>query len=148
GHSPDRFGIAHGVAPCGHRDMRKLSIGGAVLVHMAALDHGVTPNGREAPRVFHILGDGGDTYASLSCSADGTSVRGRRRTIGHDCALALAGTNHGTGMVVLKFRRRPPNVCRVNPPGIKTKIFRTAHPSDALIPAGVVDRIDILPGQA
>ena len=73
------------------------------MIHVAALDHGVTRNGGKPPRVFHILGDGGHAHTSLPGGADRTSVRVRRRTVSHHGDLTLAGSDHGAGMVGLKF---------------------------------------------
>src|SRR5205085_7483769 len=74
--------------------LRKLGMGGAVLIHVAALDHGIPRNGGESPRVFHVLGDGGHAHTSLPGSADGASVRVRRRTIGHHGDLTLRSEEH------------------------------------------------------
>jgi hypothetical protein len=51
-------------------------------------------------------------------------------------------------VVGLKFGRGAANVGRVNNPRIEAEVFRSTQSSDTLITAGVLDSIDIFPGQA
>src|SRR5919108_3208302 len=62
--------------------------------------------------------------------------------------MALAGGDHGAGVIGLKFEGAATDVGGIDDPGLYAEILRNAKPPDALIAAGVIDGIDIAPTQA
>src|SRR5690606_5850799 len=71
GHGFDGLGIAHGVLAGGDGDLGELFHGGAVLVHVAVLDHGVVGDEGAAVGHLHVHLPVGGAKAAAAAGADG-----------------------------------------------------------------------------
>ena len=135
GHGLDRFRVAHGMTPRGHGDMGKLLVRGAILKHVAGLDHGIIANEGQPPRVFHIVDKRGRANTGGPGRANGAAVGMGRGAIGDQRHVALASSNHGEGMVGLKLKGAPAHIGGIDDARFKAKIFRNAQAADILIAA-------------
>ena len=147
GHGLDGLRVADGVGAGGDGDGGELVLGGAVLVHVALLDHGIVGDEGDAPGVLHVADGCGVADAGGAAGADGAGDGVGDGAVGEEGDVGLAGGDVAGGVGGVELEGGPADVGGVENPGLEAKVLGDLQADGAGL-VGVVDGVDVAPGQA